>query len=106
MDPFSSALELADAVRRKEVSPTELVDLYLERADRLDPQVNAFCLRDDDSVNANAEYELTCPKTQDAVRLKTDQAAVVVDRCGSLSVVLRSVVRPSPSRSASPMSAP
>ncbi|MFM7063306.1 MAG: amidase, partial [Actinomycetes bacterium] len=46
--PFASALDAADAVRRKEVSPAELMDLYLDRADRLDPSLNAFALRDDD----------------------------------------------------------
>jgi amidase len=39
---FSSATELADLVRRREVSPVELVELYLERIERLDPQLNAF----------------------------------------------------------------
>ena len=55
VDPFSSALDVAAAIRSKEVSPSEVVDLYLERADRLDPQLNAFCLRDDDRVRAAAE---------------------------------------------------
>jgi amidase len=39
---FASALELAALVRSKDVSPRELVDLYRERIDRLDPQLNAF----------------------------------------------------------------
>src|SRR5215831_8777937 len=42
MDPFASALEQAAAVRRREVSATELVDLYLERIERLDPLINAY----------------------------------------------------------------
>ena len=54
MDPFSSALEIAAAIRRKEVSPTEVTELYLERVDQLDPQLNAFCFRDDDRVRENA----------------------------------------------------
>jgi amidase len=54
VDPFSSALDVAAAIRRKEVSPSEVVDLYLERADRLDPQLNAFCLRDDERARAAA----------------------------------------------------
>ena len=54
MDPFSSALETAAAIRRKEVSPSEVVDLYLERVERLDPTLNAFCFRDDDRVREAA----------------------------------------------------
>jgi amidase len=50
IDPFTPAVELAAAVRRKEVSPVELVDLYLDRMDRLDGRLNAFCHRADDEV--------------------------------------------------------
>lgn len=54
IDPFTPAVELAAAVRSKEVSPVELADLYLDRIDRLDPQLNAFCFRADDEVRAAA----------------------------------------------------
>jgi amidase len=39
---FAGAARLAEMVRAGEVSPTELVGLYLERIERLDPQLNAF----------------------------------------------------------------
>jgi amidase len=39
---FASALELAARVRAHEVSPAELTALYLERIERLDPQLNAY----------------------------------------------------------------
>ena len=45
MDPFASALDQAAAVRRREVSSTELTRAYLERIDRLNPALNAFVLR-------------------------------------------------------------
>ena len=48
------ALELAAAIRRKEVSPLEAADCFLERIDELDPQLNAFCHRADDDVRAAA----------------------------------------------------
>ncbi len=54
MDAFTSALEWADAIRRREVSPVEVTDLYLDRIERLDPQLNAFCVRDDDGVRESA----------------------------------------------------
>src|SRR5438034_10979946 len=44
MGPFESALDQAAAVRRREVSARELVDLYLDRIERLDPRLNAFRL--------------------------------------------------------------
>jgi Asp-tRNA(Asn)/Glu-tRNA(Gln) amidotransferase A subunit family amidase len=50
IDPFIQAVELAAAIRRKEVSPVEVVDSYLERMDKLDPRLNAFCHRADDDV--------------------------------------------------------
>jgi amidase len=49
-DPFTSALDVASAIRRKEVSPVEVADLYLDRIDELDPALNAFCHRADDDV--------------------------------------------------------
>jgi len=55
IDPFTPAVELAAAVRRKEVSPVELADLYLDRIDRLDPRLGAFAHRADDEVRAAAK---------------------------------------------------
>src|SRR5256886_11466271 len=39
---FAGVLRQAELVRAGEVSPRELVETYLERIDRLDPQINAF----------------------------------------------------------------
>jgi amidase len=39
---FAGAARQAEMVRAGEVSPSELVRLYLERIERLDPQLNAF----------------------------------------------------------------
>jgi amidase len=39
---FASATEQAELVRSGEVSPVELVDTYLERIERLDPELNAY----------------------------------------------------------------
>lgn len=54
IDPFTSALDLAAAIRRKEVSPVEVADCYLERIDKLDPRLNAFCHRADGEVRKAA----------------------------------------------------
>jgi amidase len=55
IDPFTPALDLAAAVRRREVSPVELADLYLARIDEHDGRLNAFCHRADDEVRAAAK---------------------------------------------------
>jgi amidase len=52
--PFTAAVELAAAIRRKEVSPVEVVDSYLERIDELDGRLNAFCHRADDDTRRAA----------------------------------------------------
>ena len=39
---FAGAARQAELVRSKEVSPSELVELYLERIERIDPSLNAF----------------------------------------------------------------
>ncbi|HKA82989.1 MAG TPA: amidase [Acidimicrobiales bacterium] len=54
IDPFTPAVELAAAIRRKEVSPVEVVDTYIERIDDLDPRLNAFCHRADDDARKAA----------------------------------------------------
>lgn len=54
IDPFMPAVELAAAIRRKEVSPVEVIESYLDRMDELDPGLNAFCHRADDDVRKGA----------------------------------------------------
>jgi amidase len=69
IDPFTLAVELAAAIRRKEVSPVEVVDSYLERMDELDPRLNAFCHRADDNVrkaaSAAADAVVRAASTED-----------------------------------------
>ena len=54
MDRHASALDVAAAIRAKEVSPVEVLDHYLAEVDRLDPVLNAFSLRDDERARADA----------------------------------------------------
>lgn len=54
MDPFLSALDLAAAIPAKRLSPVEVVDAYLARIDRIDPELNAVTWRRDDVVRAEA----------------------------------------------------
>ncbi|MGW0021733.1 amidase [Rhodococcus sp. NPDC003382] len=54
-DPaFRSAGELAAAIAAKEVSSVELLDHYLARVDRLNPEVNAIVARDEEGARAAA----------------------------------------------------
>src|SRR5256885_11037244 len=47
-------LELADALRAKELSSVELLDDCLEEVDRLNDELNAVVWRDDDAARAGA----------------------------------------------------
>ncbi|TMR91594.1 amidase [Nonomuraea basaltis] len=55
MDPFAAAVDLATAVRKRELSPVEIADTYLSRIDRYDPGLTAFIWRNDDEVRAAAK---------------------------------------------------
>ena len=58
---FAPALELAARVRARDVSPVELVELYLERIDRLDPQLNAYVTVDAEGALAAARAAEAAP---------------------------------------------
>jgi amidase len=49
-----TALEVAAAIRRGEISATEVVTAHLESVERLDPALNAVCYRDDEAALAAA----------------------------------------------------
>src|SRR5215212_10122288 len=53
-DPFASALDLAAAIRSREVSPVEALDRCLAEVDRLNPTLNAVVWRDDDEARGFA----------------------------------------------------
>src|SRR5262245_6454714 len=53
-DPFASALDLAGAIRERELSPVEALDHCLAEVDRLNPALNAVVWRDDDESRAAA----------------------------------------------------
>jgi hypothetical protein len=82
IDPFTPAAQLAAAIRRKEVSPVEVADCYLERMDKLDPRLNAFCHRADDEVrnaaSAAAEAVVRAASAEDplAVLKHRDEDAI------------------------------
>src|SRR6266849_4188271 len=44
MDQYASALDQAAAIRRGEVSSTELTQAHLERIEKLNPKLNAYVL--------------------------------------------------------------
>lgn len=55
MDPFSSATSIAEAIRSREISPVEVADLYLDRIDRFNDEINAIVWRNDEQVRAAAK---------------------------------------------------
>jgi amidase len=54
MDEHPSALEVAAAIRSKEVSPLEVLDACLARVDAANPALNAVIWRNDDEARAEA----------------------------------------------------
>jgi amidase len=52
---FAGAARIAELVRAKEVSPTELVELYLERISRIDPELNAYRVVLSEQARADAK---------------------------------------------------
>src|SRR5258705_10902450 len=44
MDPYASALEQAATIRVGNISSTEMTQIYLQRIERVNPQLNAFVL--------------------------------------------------------------
>jgi amidase len=53
---FAGAARIAEMVRAKEVSPSELVDLYLERIERIDPKLNAYRVVLGEQARADAKW--------------------------------------------------
>jgi amidase len=58
---FAEAVALADEVRRRTVSPVELVQLYLDRLERLDPQLDSYVTVDADGALAAARAAEAVP---------------------------------------------
>src|SRR5262245_32665345 len=56
MDPlhFRSAAELAQAIRTGEVTATELLELHLDRVERLNPDINAVVALDVEGASVRA----------------------------------------------------
>src|SRR3989449_7768101 len=50
---FLSAAELAESIRRKQVSPVEVVEAHLAQIDRLNPQLNAIVSLDREGALAD-----------------------------------------------------
>ena len=67
---FRPALEQAALVRAGELSPLELVELYLERIERIDPQLNAFVTVDGDGARAAARGPADGPFTGVPIPIK------------------------------------
>ena len=52
---FTPATELAEMIRRKTVSPVEVIDALLARIEQVNPQVNAFCTVTGEGARAEAQ---------------------------------------------------
>ena len=52
---FAGIVRQAEMVRRGDVTPTELVELYLDRIERLDPELNSYRVVLGDRARADAK---------------------------------------------------
>jgi amidase len=73
---FAGPSASADLVRNREVTPRELVELFLERIERLDPQLNAFrmVMAEEALAAAEALASLDLPLAGVPVAIKDDLA--------------------------------
>jgi amidase len=53
---FAGAARVAELVRAKEISPTEMLELYLERIERIEPKLNAFRVVRAERARADAKH--------------------------------------------------
>jgi aspartyl-tRNA(Asn)/glutamyl-tRNA(Gln) amidotransferase subunit A len=51
---YLSAIDLADLIRRKRVSPVEVVESLLDRIERVNPRLNAYCIVTADAARTAA----------------------------------------------------
>ena len=65
---FTPALQLAELIRAREVSPLEIVNLYLERIDRLNPELGSYF-----TVTADRAIDLASSQTEQLAGLNTSQ---------------------------------
>jgi amidase len=65
---FTPALQLAESIRAREVSPLEIVNLYLERIDRLNPELGSYF-----TVTADRALDLASSQTEQLAGLNKSQ---------------------------------
>jgi len=65
---FTPALQLAESIRAREVSPLEIVNLYLERIDRLNPELGSYF-----TVTADRALDLAKSQTEQLAGLNKSQ---------------------------------
>ena len=66
---YAPASDLLELIAAKQVSPVELAEMFFERIDRLDPQLNSFLLltRDLAMEQARAAETPSCEATSSAL---------------------------------------
>ncbi|MBV8733471.1 MAG: amidase, partial [Solirubrobacterales bacterium] len=71
---FAGPAALAELVREREVAPRELVELFVDRIERLDPQLNAFrvVIGEQAVAAADALPDLNGPLSGVPVAIKDD----------------------------------
>ena len=63
-NPYATAVDLLALLRDGEVSPLELTDLYLDRIEKLNPEINTIVWQDAERARATARSITAKPDTQ------------------------------------------
>ena len=79
-----NALEAAAAVRRREVSPSELTAHYLDRIQRLDDQIGAFVTITDVRVTGDLQHASVFYTVYGSDEERADSAAALKSATGML----------------------
>jgi amidase len=66
LDTFALATAMLSALRARQISSVELLDMHLQRIERYNPQLNALVIRDDDNARRTAE-------AADAARMRSEE---------------------------------
>src|SRR4051812_29374355 len=55
LDPYASATEMLRALRDRQISAVELLELHLRRIERYNPALNAVVIRNEDAARQTAQ---------------------------------------------------
>src|SRR3989442_16032324 len=96
---FLSAAELAESIRRKQVSPVEVVEAHLAQIDWLNPQLNAI-------VSLDREGAVAAARRAEAAKVRVDTLGPLHDVPVTIKSRIDAAGEPSPRATKTPATYP